>query len=70
MQEVHRKSVTVVLGGVRRGKSRFALEMASRSSTVCFIATAKASDEAMRRKIERHRGERSAHWWTVEEQLD
>jgi adenosylcobinamide kinase/adenosylcobinamide-phosphate guanylyltransferase len=70
MQEVHRKSVTLVLGGVRSGKSSFALEMASRSSTVCFIATAQASDEEMRRKIERHRGERPAHWWTVEEQLD
>jgi adenosylcobinamide kinase/adenosylcobinamide-phosphate guanylyltransferase len=70
MQEVHRKSVTLVLGGVRSGKSRFALEIASRSSTVCFVATAQASDEEMRRKIERHRGERPAHWWTVEEQLD
>jgi adenosylcobinamide kinase/adenosylcobinamide-phosphate guanylyltransferase len=70
MQEVHRRSVTLVLGGVRSGKSRFALEIASRSSAVCFVATARASDEEMHRKIARHRAERPAHWWTVEEQLE
>lgn len=69
MQEPHRNRVTLVLGGVRSGKSRFALEIASRAPKVTFVATARASDEEMRRKIERHRGERPAHWRTREEPL-
>jgi adenosylcobinamide kinase/adenosylcobinamide-phosphate guanylyltransferase len=70
MLEVHRRSVTLVLGGVRSGKSRFALEIAARFSAVCFVATAQASDEEMRRKIARHRAERPPHWQTLEEPLD
>ena len=69
MQEPHRDRVTLVLGGVRSGKSRFALEIASRAFNVTFIATARASDDEMRRKIERHQSERPAHWRTREEPL-
>ena len=69
MQEPHRNRVTLVLGGVRSGKSRFALEIASRAFNVTFIATARASDDEMRRKIERHQSERPAHWRTREEPL-
>lgn len=67
MQGPHRRSVTLVLGGVRSGKSRFALEIASKASSVTFVATACASDDEMRVKIERHRSERPAHWRTREE---
>ena len=69
MQGPHRHSVTLVLGGVRSGKSRFALQLASRAVKVTFVATARPSDEEMRRKIERHRRERPAHWRTREEPL-
>ena len=67
MQQPHRDRVTLVLGGVRSGKSRFALEIASSAQCVTFIATARASDDEMRRKIERHQSERPAHWRTREE---
>lgn len=70
MQESHRNSVTLVLGGVRSGKSRFALQLAARARDVVFVATAQASDAEMRAKIERHQRERPAHWRTVEEPLD
>ncbi len=69
MQEPHRNRVTLVLGGVRSGKSRFALEIASSAPSVTFIATAGASDDEMHRKIERHQSERPAHWRTREEPL-
>jgi adenosylcobinamide kinase/adenosylcobinamide-phosphate guanylyltransferase len=69
MQEQHRNRVTLVLGGVRSGKSRFALEIASCAPNVTFIATARSSDEEMRRKIERHQSERPPHWRTREEPL-
>jgi len=69
MQEPHRNRVTLVLGGVRSGKSRFALKIASCAPNVTFIATARSSDEEMRRKIERHQRERPPHWRTREEPL-
>ena len=69
MQVSHRNSVTLVLGGVRSGKSRFALNLASRTDSVTFVATARPLDDEMRRKIERHRRERPAEWSTREEPL-
>ncbi len=69
MQNPHRNSVTLVLGGVRSGKSRFALNMVLRAERVTFVATAQPSDDEMRRKIERHRQERPAQWSTREEPL-
>ena len=64
-----RKTVTLVLGGARSGKSRFAQTLALRAERVTFIATAKAVDEEMRGKILRHQAERPLHWRTVEEPL-
>ncbi|MFT4112584.1 bifunctional adenosylcobinamide kinase/adenosylcobinamide-phosphate guanylyltransferase [Silvibacterium sp.] len=62
--------VTLVLGGVRSGKSRHALEIAFRADRVTFLATAeRREDDEMRRKIERHQAERPAHWKTIEESL-
>jgi adenosylcobinamide kinase/adenosylcobinamide-phosphate guanylyltransferase len=60
-------STTLVLGGARSGKSRFALDVQSRRARVTFIATARADDAEMLERIERHRTERSDHWRTVEE---
>jgi adenosylcobinamide kinase/adenosylcobinamide-phosphate guanylyltransferase len=70
MQETRQGSVTLVLGGVRSGKSRYAQQLAQRSDRVVFVATAKMSDEEMKRKIERHREDRPAAWLTVEEPLE
>jgi adenosylcobinamide kinase/adenosylcobinamide-phosphate guanylyltransferase len=63
--------VTLVLGGVRSGKSRYAQQLAERGNDVLFVATAEVRDDAeMRAKIERHRSERPAHWKTVEEPIE
>jgi adenosylcobinamide kinase/adenosylcobinamide-phosphate guanylyltransferase len=70
MQETRRGSVTLVLGGVRSGKSRYAQQLAEQSHRVMFVATAKNSDDEMHRKIERHRAERPEGWLTVEEPLE
>ncbi len=62
--------VTLVLGGVRSGKSRYALSLAAHAERVTFLATAeRREDEEMHRKIERHRAERPQHWTTIEESL-
>jgi adenosylcobinamide kinase/adenosylcobinamide-phosphate guanylyltransferase len=70
MQETRQGSVTLVLGGARSGKSRYAQQLAEQSRRVVFVATAKASDEEMRAKIERHRRDRPKEWPTIEEPLD
>ena len=70
MQETRQGSVTLVLGGARSGKSRYAQQLAEQSRHVVFVATAKASDEEMRAKIARHREDRPKAWPTVEEPLD
>jgi adenosylcobinamide kinase / adenosylcobinamide-phosphate guanylyltransferase len=70
MQETRQGSVTLVLGGVRSGKSRYAQQLAEQSRSVVFVATAKVTDDEMRVKIERHRDDRPEEWLTVEEPLE
>jgi adenosylcobinamide kinase / adenosylcobinamide-phosphate guanylyltransferase len=70
MQHIKQRSVTLVLGGVRSGKSRFAQKLAERAPSVAFLATAKAVDDEMRDKIRRHQQERPGHWRTLEEPVD
>jgi adenosylcobinamide kinase/adenosylcobinamide-phosphate guanylyltransferase len=66
----HRRSITLVLGGARSGKSRFAQELAAGSVRVAYLATARASDSEMKRKIRRHRVERPSSWETIEVESD
>jgi len=61
--------LTLILGGVRSGKSRFAQSLCSTSSKVAYIATAQIEDEEMRARVNRHRLERPSSWMTVEEPL-
>jgi adenosylcobinamide kinase / adenosylcobinamide-phosphate guanylyltransferase len=71
MQADFVRDVTLVLGGVRSGKSRYALELAAGAERVTFLATAeRREDGEMQRKIERHRAERPQHWTTIEEPLN
>src|SRR5215472_11885244 len=64
------KALTLVLGGVRSGKSRYAQQIAAKWPSVVFIATATASDADMRARIERHRLSRPLKWRTLEVALD
>ena len=57
---------TLVLGGARSGKSRFAEGLAQGfEGQKTYIATAEPFDEEMRQRIARHRQERAAHGWTT-----
>lgn len=64
-------SLTLVGGGVRCGKSAFALRRASSlGSRRVFIATAQALDAEMCERIAAHKQERGTQFTTVEEPLD
>ena len=67
-------ATTLVIGGVRSGKSRFAADLASRLAgdrPVLFVATARRGPSAgMEGRIERHRANRPERWQTVEAPLD
>ena len=58
MPEAHLNEVTLVLGGVRSGKSRFAQQVAAAYRSVISVATAKPSDPEMELRIVRHRRSR------------
>lgn len=62
--------ITLLIGGARSGKSKFAVELATGNGKVAFIATATRTDEEMERRIEMHRRHRPKEWLTVEEALN
>jgi adenosylcobinamide kinase/adenosylcobinamide-phosphate guanylyltransferase len=58
---------TLVLGGVKSGKSRLAEQLAQQTELeVIYIATATADDNEMQARINKHQQQRPEHWQTVE----
>jgi len=69
--ENHSLSLTLVLGGARSGKSRYAetVVMASPPPWI-YIATAEPFDDEMRARIGEHKSRRGEAWQTVEAPTD
>lgn len=64
------KRLTLILGGVRAGKSTYAQQLASKGERVLFVATAEADDAEMQARIEAHSESRPPDWDTLEEPED
>jgi len=68
--------ITLVLGGARSGKSRFAEMQADHwlrknpSGERVYIATAQAFDDEMRDKVAHHKVQRGTNWRTIEEPFE
>ncbi|WP_353857331.1 bifunctional adenosylcobinamide kinase/adenosylcobinamide-phosphate guanylyltransferase [Azospirillum formosense] len=63
--------ITLVLGGARSGKSRYAEGLAAASpGPRVYIATAQIWDAEMADRVARHKEDRGPGWTTVEEPLD
>lgn len=59
---------TLITGGARSGKSRFAEQLAQQhGAPLCYLATAQPLDGEMDERIMRHRARRGTDWQTVEE---
>jgi adenosylcobinamide kinase/adenosylcobinamide-phosphate guanylyltransferase len=63
-------SRTLILGGVRSGKTRLAQRLALASGLpVTYVATATAGDPEMARRIAEHQAQRPSGWTLVEEPI-
>jgi adenosylcobinamide kinase/adenosylcobinamide-phosphate guanylyltransferase len=60
------RELTLLLGGARSGKSRYAEELAASFERVLYVATAQARDSEMAARIAAHRQARPPTWRTVE----
>ncbi|WP_020178686.1 bifunctional adenosylcobinamide kinase/adenosylcobinamide-phosphate guanylyltransferase [Methylopila sp. M107] len=66
-----RGPVTLILGGARSGKSRFAESLALETGLApVYVATASVHDEEMRARVHDHQTRRDTRWRTVEVLLD
>jgi adenosylcobinamide kinase / adenosylcobinamide-phosphate guanylyltransferase len=61
------KSLILILGGARSGKSAYAQSLAAQhGGSVLYVATAEAGDAEMAARIAAHRESRPAEWQTLE----
>jgi hypothetical protein len=70
MEQTRRGAVMLVLGGARRGKSRYAQKLPKHAGRVVYISTAQAGDAQIRGKTLRHRDQGARGWLAGGDLLD
>jgi len=64
-------TLTLITGGERSGKSRYAQNLAiSKSAAPVYVATARRWDDEFKTRITRHQHDRDQRWQTVEEEIN
>lgn len=63
-------NLTLILGGVRSGKSAYAEQLTLKAGHPVIIATAQLLDEEMLLRVRLHRKRRSPEWGCVEEPIE
>ena len=71
IESLENPNLTLVLGGARSGKSRYAeaLTMTSPAPWI-YVATAEPFDDEMRARIDEHKSRRGGEWQTVDAPTD
>ena len=62
--------VTLVLGGARSGKSRYAESLVEKTGAGLYVATAQVRDGEMAERVRLHKDRRGDVWKTLEEPLN
>lgn len=62
--------VSLILGGAKSGKSKYAEDLSANYENKLYIATAEARDEEMKDRIKAHQKQRGTNWQTIEESLN
>ncbi len=61
--------ITLITGGERSGKSRYAQQLALElSDKPLYVATARKWDEDFEKRVQRHKDERDERWTNIEEE--
>lgn len=65
------RKISLITGGQRSGKSRYAQNMAlTLSANPVYLATSRIWDDEHRERINRHKAERGPEWLTIEEEKE
>ena len=71
VEQDFKPGVSLILGGARSGKSRFAESLAEASNRQkIYLATSEVLDDEMARRVELHKQQRGDGWTLVEEPLN